>query len=518
MLTRLGSQVTMNDFYCGAGGSATGALMVPNVAVQTAANHWDKALETHALNHPATRHVQCDLSSFNPRRIPRATIGWFSPECTNHTSAKGKKRALHQAGPDLFGDTLPDEAAERSRATMWDVPRFTEAHNYELVLVENVVEVVSWLMFPAWLQAMRCLGYDHRIVSLNAMHAWWKGAAAPQSRDRVFIVFWKEGNPRPDFASLLSPPAWCEHCDQMAPATRQAWKPGRTVGRYRAQYVYQCCRCHTTVAPFTLPALSFLDLSNPGQRIGDRDRPLKERTLARVQGGIEKYWAPLLVPVEARGGLAARPATLPVRTMTTRNETALTMLEPFIAELRGTSGTRPASEPLSTVTAGGIHHALITAYYGNGGTRPVTEPLGTVTTHDRHALLVPCGGTSNDTAYPANEPLHTLTTRESTALVMRNHSPRGDQGQMTSPASEPIRTTTAAIPYTLLTAAVPTIDINDVYLRMLEPSESKLAQAFPESYQMVGTRRVQQILAGNAVPPPCGRDIVAAAVETLRAA
>lgn len=516
-MVRGSSGVSMNDFYCGAGGSSTGALLVPGVTVRTAANHWDQAVETHARNHPATRHIQCDLSSFNPRRIPRATLGWFSPECTNHTNAKGKKRAAQQAGPDLFGETLPDEAAERSRATMWDVPRFTEAHDYELVLVENVVEVVQWVMFPAWLQAMRCLGYEHRTVSLNAMHAWWKGPAAPQSRDRVFIMFWKSGNPAPDFDALLSPPAWCDHCDQPAPATRQAWKNGRTVGRYRAQYVYQCRRCHHTVTPFTLPALSFLDLTNPGQRIGDRARPLKERTLARVQAGIEKYWTPLLVPVEARDGLAARPATMPVRTMTTRNETALAMLEPFIAELRGTSSTRPASEPLSTVTAGGFHHALITAYYGHGGTRPVTDPLGTVTTHDRHALLVPCGGTWNTDAYPASDPLRTLTTRESTALVMRNHTPRGAQAQMTSPATEPIRTITAAIPHTVLSAPAPTINIDEVYLRMLEPMESKLAQAFPASYEMVGTRREQQILAGNAVAPPCGRDIVAAAVATLAA-
>lgn len=506
------SDVTLNDYFCGAGGSSAGGVQVEGVRVQVAANHWDKAVETHGRNHPLARHVLCDLSSFNPRRIPAATIGWFSPECTNHTSAKGQKRPV-QTGPDLFGDTLVDEAAERSRATMWDVPRFTEVHEYELVIVENVVEVTAWVMFTPWLQAMRCLGYSHRIVSLNAMHSNWRGPAAPQSRDRVFITFWKEGNRAPDLDAMQSPIAYCPRCDRVV-SSRQAWKPGRTVGRYRAQYVYQCPSCLTTVEPPTFGADTFLDFSLRGQRIGDRRRPLKPRTRQRIQGGIDKYWGPLLVPVEGRDGKVAKPVNEPARTMTTRNETGLT-LPPFIAELYGTSSTRPASHPLSTVTAGGFHHALITSYYGNGDTRPATEPLGTVTTHDRHALLVPAGGTWNDTAYPVTDPLRTVTTRDATALVMRNHTPRGDAGQMSSPASEPLRTVVANVNQSVLTADNPTIDVDDVFFRMLEPSESKLAQAFEADYVILGTRREQQVMAGNAVPPPCGRDLIAAAVDSL---
>ncbi|MDN5933186.1 MAG: Hint domain-containing protein, partial [Pseudonocardia sp.] len=58
--------------------------------------------------------------------------------CTNHSVAKGRRRPDTQ--PDLFGETLPDEAADRSRATMWDVPRFAEHHRYRAVIVENVVD------------------------------------------------------------------------------------------------------------------------------------------------------------------------------------------------------------------------------------------------------------------------------------------------------------------------------------------------------------------------------------------
>ena len=56
---------------------------------------------------------------------------------------------------------------------------------------------------------------------------------------------------------------------------------------------------------------------------------------------------------------------------------------------RATSASTAQGRLLAT--AGGFHHALVTAYYGKGDTRPVSDPVGTITTHDRHALLVPAG-------------------------------------------------------------------------------------------------------------------------------
>jgi DNA (cytosine-5)-methyltransferase 1 len=46
---------------------------------------------------------------------------------------------------------LPDEAAERSRATMWDVVRFSEFHDYGAVIVENVVDVFQWPPFGIYM-------------------------------------------------------------------------------------------------------------------------------------------------------------------------------------------------------------------------------------------------------------------------------------------------------------------------------------------------------------------------------
>lgn len=502
------TELTLTDLFCGAGGSSTGAIAVPGVRVRIASNHWDLAVETHNTNHPDADHLCADLSAIDPRRFPRTDILWASPECTNHSVAKGRKRA--DAQPDLFGETLPDAAAERSRATMWDVPRFTEHHRYQAVIVENVVDAWHWQPFQAWLMAMDSLGYDHHVVFLNSMHAQALGPGAPQSRDRMYVLFWRKGNQRPDFDRVTAPAAVCPTHGRVR--ARQVFKRADRApwGRYRQQYVYTCSvrGCVTVVEPEYRPAAEIIDWTMLGQRIGDRDRPLAEKTLARIRAGIERYWAPfildrrgeyrprslsdplstvttvettkaLAVPVEGRIGKAAQPVADPLRTQTTRNETGLA----FIAELRGGgSKHRPVSDPLCTVVANGNHHGLVTAYYGNGTTRPTSEALATVTATERHALL------------------------------MRNNT---GGAEMTTPVAEYARTVTTAGHQSLIAAERPTIDVDDVLFRMLEPREIAGAMDFPRDYVILGNRREQVRQAGNAVTPPAARDLVGIVAASL---
>lgn len=504
--------LTLTDLFCGAGGSSTGAAEIDGVEVVVAANHWQLAVDTHAENHPNTDHRCADISQVDPRYFPRTKMAWLSPSCTKHSIAQGIKKLDAQG--DLFEETLPDAAAERSRATMWDVVRFAEYHLYEAIIVENVVDVVHWLPFPSWLTALVSLGYEYRIIYVNSMHAQVFGAGAPQSRDRVYICLWRKGNRAPDFERIVRPAAVCSTCGPVR--AMQVWKrPDRTPwGRYRAQYVYRCpsvkCR-NQVVEPLFRPASDIIDWTLLGQRIGDREKPLAPKTMARIQAGIERYWAPfvpvlrgqsvahdarqplstvsaggihhgLAVPVEGRDGKSAQSVNDPLRTMTTRNETGLA----FIAELRGGGSThRPVSEPLCTVTASGMHHGLVTTYYGNGGVAPTGEPLATCTTVERHALL------------------------------MRNNTPRGDAGQMVTPTSEPARTMTTTGGQSLLAAERPTIDPNDVLFRMLEPREIAAAMDFPSDYRILGNRREQVRQAGNAVTPPAARDLVGLVAESL---
>lgn len=176
------SYITVTDQFCGAGGSSQGATWA-GAEVKLALNHWELAIETHNTNFPDTYHECTDISACDPRRYPTTDILITSPECTNHSLAKGKKRK-HAAQMDLWQGSMIDPAEERSRATMWDVPRFAEYHNYNAIIVENVVDARRWVMFPAWLQAMHLLGYNHQIVYLNSMFFH----PTPQSRDRQSVV------------------------------------------------------------------------------------------------------------------------------------------------------------------------------------------------------------------------------------------------------------------------------------------------------------------------------------------
>ena len=178
---------TLTDLFCGAGGSSTGAEMVPGIEVVMAANHWALAIETHQANHPNTAHDCADLSQVDPRRYPTTDILWASPSCTNHSIAKGvaRQRQDEARRRDLLGlleagKPLADDAAMRSRATMWDVVRFAEHHLYRAIIVENVVDAAEWVLFPAWRAALVALGYQMRLLSLNSMHASSAGLPAPQ--------------------------------------------------------------------------------------------------------------------------------------------------------------------------------------------------------------------------------------------------------------------------------------------------------------------------------------------------
>lgn len=499
--------LTLTDLFCGAGGSSTGAIAVPGLSVRAASNHWSLAVETHNANHQDADHICADLSQISPAYFPPSDLLWASPECTNHSRAKGRKKDVLQT--ELWQETLPDEAAERSRATMWDVVRFTEYHRYRAVIVENVVEVADWLPFRAWLLAMDALGYDHQVISLNSMHAQAYGLPAPQSRDRVYIGFHRKGDHRPDFAAMQRPRAWCPSCDEVVESIQTFKRPGTNKpGRYRSQYFHRCpkhsCRGQQ-VEPAWLPASSIIDWTLTGERIGDRDRPLAAKTRARIAAGIARYWrSALAVPVEDRADVdRARLLASPLRTQNTRLETGLAQ-PPFVAELRGGGSTaRLTEDPLATVTAGGNHHGLVMSYYGNNDSaKPTSAPVDTVTTTDRHALLTPADGVSP-------------TAAQTTALVMRNNT---GGAEMVTPAGQPIRTITTAGHQSILTPGDITAaeaQVDDVYFRMLEPSECKRAMAFPAEYRMLGNRREQVRLAGNAVTPPAARDLIATVAAAL---
>jgi DNA (cytosine-5)-methyltransferase 1 len=62
--------LTLVDFFCGAGGSSQGATAVPGVIARLAANHWARAIESHALNFPETGHFRSDLHDADVEKFP----------------------------------------------------------------------------------------------------------------------------------------------------------------------------------------------------------------------------------------------------------------------------------------------------------------------------------------------------------------------------------------------------------------------------------------------------------------
>lgn len=563
--------LTATDLFCGAGGTSTGMEQVPGVTVVMAANHWQLAVDTHNRNLPHAAHDVADLSQVDPRRYPSTDILCGSPECTNHSQARGQRRADKM--PDQYGDVLPDEAAERSRATMWDIVRFAEHHNYRAVLVENVVEAAKWRPFQAWLAAMHSLGYHHRIIWLNSMHAHAAGLPAPQSRDRMYVVFWRRGERVPNFDKWTRPHAWCPNCDQVVRALQVFKRPDRPAwGRYgrRAQYVYRCpySNCRTIVDPAVLPALVALDLSNRGERIGDRQRDLVAKTRARIAAGLRKFAVPVMVPAGGTWNDTAYPVTEVMRTRTTRESEGVAW-PPMLVPVEGRAGKHAASayDPMRTQTARAENGLLFPPFLlrpytprdGVIACSGVDDPVPTLTASSRPSLVTPSNVLpfvvplrNNNTVKGVDEPFDTFAAAGLhhglvTGVVMRNNGSRGDGAEHCTGLLETLRTLTTAGHQSLVTwnpqflieyygnGGARSVDepmstlttherhalinaaaaVDDCYFRMLTPDEMKRGMAFPDSFELLGTKREQARLAGNAVTPNVARDLGHAIAEAL---
>lgn len=446
--------LTVTDLFCGAGGSSSG-LVEAGYRVVIAANHWALAIESHQINHPDTDHSQADISQVNPAYFPKTHVLWGSPECTNHSIAKGVKRQRQQdqALFELDGTRpLADEAANRSRATMWDIPRFAEHHRYMAIILENVVDAYRWDQFDAWQMAMRALGYRMQLVWLNSMHAQIGGLPAPQSRDRMYVVMWREDlvskdRQGPDVGKWTRPMALCaEHGEVQAV---QAFKKKEAWGRYRAQYVYRCPTCWTPIEPGWLAAESIIDWSLPAPRIGDRTKPLAEKTRERIRRGIERHWAPIIAKAAGNtydgvttgsGYLRVSDLDAPIPAQTGTAEHGLAMPPAFLAQFRERDRTQTLAKALPTVVADGAGQALLVPVEGRDGksAAPAGEPMRTQSTRNETGLLVPAGGTWRSDANPLTAPMAALTTREADGLVvpLRNHG-------VAKPTTHPIDTVSA---------------------------------------------------------------------------
>lgn len=564
------------DIFAGFGGMSTGIEQAIGYPVDDAMNHNPDAMSAHEANHPQTRHHIKDVREACPYMVAAGRpVGGLhlSPDCTQHSQAKGGQprdeeiRALSWVGVHWAGTVRPD-----------------------LITLENVKEILRW--GPLIAKRDKATG---RVVRVDGSVAK-PGEVTPRREQFLIPDPKRAGQTWQRFVSILRGMGyvveWRVLCaaDYGVPTTRRrlfmiarcdglpiVWpqpthfqKPARGQKKWRA-------------------AAEAIDFSLSCPSIFDRKRPLAEATLRRVAHGMQKYvldsadpfiveianWsrtgvspiteplrtvtahpkggafavaAPALVPVKTWGGGGNDPRSVeePMRTITAskRGEHALAAATLVQVSYGEREGQAPRSldieQPLGTVVAGGIKHALASAFMvqANGGfntqhARDLRDPMSTVTgsgSQQQFTLAHLIQLRTNCGARDLKEPLRTVAAGgEHHALVEYQLAPEDEAGALRCAAflmryhghggqwsdlRDPMTTITTRDRLALVTVWLrgePYV-IVDIGLRMLTPRELANANGFPPNYIIdrghdgrLFTKSQQVKFIGNSVPPGLGR-------------
>jgi len=527
----------VTDCFAGGGGASLGIETALGRPVDFAVNHDREAIAMHIANHPSTRHFCEDVWDVDPRELAagrQVGLGWFSPDCTYHSKARGGKP---------FRDR---NRARRVRGLAWLVVRWAKAVRPRVIMLENVEEFSDWgpllpdgrpcpmrrgMTFRRWHRQIENLGYQ---VDMRELRACDYGA--PTTRKRLFVI------------------ARCNGGELVFPEATH----GRGLTPYRT-------------------AAECIDWSIPCPSIFDRKRPLAEATLRRIARGIMRYVVnnpqPFIVPVTHPGDSRLHGIDEPFRTITGAHRGELAMVRPFVVPMQHDNrptgvdeplqtittqgnkfnvvvptlintrnGERPGQDPrcrdierpYPTVTAAGSQGALVAAFlakhYGgheNDGT-PLAAPTSTVTAKDHHALVaahvMKFYGTS--VGLDAREPLHTITAGAEHFAEVRAFLTKFAENSIGHRADEPIHTVMAGAPrFGLVTVMIggEPYAIVDIGMRMLTPRELYRAQSFPDSFIIDPivdgkplTKTAQVRMVGNSVPPAVAEALVRANVVEQR--
>lgn len=168
------------DLFSGAGGSSFGASQAdPEVQIMAGLDFCPNASETYKCNFPQSQHILQDIGQVSPRelyqQIGNIDLILASPECTNHSCAKGSA-----------------PRCEESKLTAFQVLRFAEVFKPKWIVIENVVQMKTWSRHPELLEKLWELGYFVREEKLNSMYF-----GVPQSRRRLFLLCSRTGKGKP---------------------------------------------------------------------------------------------------------------------------------------------------------------------------------------------------------------------------------------------------------------------------------------------------------------------------------
>jgi DNA (cytosine-5)-methyltransferase 1 len=494
------------DLFAGGGGASCGIEQALGRHVDIAVNHDPEAVALHQANHPQTRHFVSDVFEVDPRFVTsgrRIGLLWASPDCTFHSKARGGK-------PFRDRNKARRRRGLATVVTKWvRLLKPTQQHP-RLILLENVEEFQHWgplledgtpcpdrrgTSFQRWVAELKNLGYQ---VDWRELRACDFGA--PTIRKRLFLIARCDGLPitwpqpthaDPKHAKAKGLLPWrtaaeCIDWSMPCPSIFDRERPLadatlRRVARGVMRYVVEAAKpfivhiAHgdgkpggvqrwgsgthdigkplptvTTKAEHML-AVPTLVQTGYGERPGQAPRvPGLDKPLGTVVGG-QKHGLVAAFLAKHYGGVTGHGVEQPLGTVTTSDHHSL--VAAAIAPLRGTSPAHKSAHsveaPLSTVSAGGTHHALVgaflSAYYGS------------------------------DQDTPVDQPLHTITTKPRFALVMVNGEPHA---------------------------------IVDIGMRMLQPRELYRAQGFPDTYIIECgadgrhlSKAAQVRMCGNSVSP-----------------
>lgn len=429
------------DIFAGGGGWSTAYEMATGQHVHIAINHNPAALSMHQVNHPQAKHLIADVREVCPRQATGgAEVGWLhlSPDCTDHSQAKGgqpRNRAI--------------------RALAWVTVRWAGTVTPDIISLENVVQILKW----GRLVAKRCPSTG-RVVTLDmvpdASGRMVHRVANPGERVPVeqqylvpdpkqqgkhwhrlvailrgmgYIVEWRELNAADYGAGTTrtrlfmmarrdgQPIVW--------PTATHFKNPGKAQRQRRA-------------------AADGIDWTIEGKSIFNRPRPLADATMRRIARGMKRYVLdsadPFIVPIANWSRDGSHAASQPISTITAKPRGGShAVVAPVLAGVGGRAGQsqpRSADEPHYTITRKGdsaiMAPVLVQAGYGErDGQAPRCldhqQPLGTITAGGiKHAVatgfMVQANGGFNATpAHDLRRPASTITNSGSQQQLITAH-------------------------------------------------------------------------------------------------
>ena len=164
------------DLFSGGGGCSSGAR-AGGATIVAGVDGWDLASQTFGLNFPGAKPLNFLLEGDKVRpavrRLGKIDLLLASPECTNHTCARGSR-----------------PKCEESRMTAWQVLHHARALQPRWIVIENVIQMKSWKRFREFEQELLGLDYNLWLHVLDASEF-----GVPQSRRRLFMICTRDDKP-----------------------------------------------------------------------------------------------------------------------------------------------------------------------------------------------------------------------------------------------------------------------------------------------------------------------------------